>query len=158
MGSALSEMQVKSAAFSQHVNIPARHSGEAEDVSPQLSWDGAPDGTQSFAVFCHDPDAPLIQPGSYGFVHWLRYNLPASVTALVENDAQGTAGQNDFGVTEYRGPMPPEGHGPHHYYFWVLALDRDLQLEPGLNLWQFLERVEPHVTAMNRLVGTYQRG
>jgi hypothetical protein len=46
----------------------------------------------------------------------------------------------------------------HHYYFWVLALDQALNLEPGLTLWDFLKRVEPHVIGMNRLIGTYERG
>jgi len=54
--------------------------------------------------------------------------------------------------------MPPEGHGEHKYYFWVLALDRDLGLEPGLTLWDLLEKIEPHVVGMNRLVGSYRRG
>ena len=53
--------------------------------------------------------------------------------------------------------MPPEGHGTHHYFFWLFALDEELHLEPGLSLSQVLERIDPHVIGMNRLVGTYQR-
>ena len=54
--------------------------------------------------------------------------------------------------------MPPEGHGTHQYYFWILALDQELNLPAGLGLWELLERIEPNVIAMNRLVGTYRRG
>ena len=158
MGFALSDMQLQSSAFENHGKIPAKHTGEGDDVSPALSWSGAPAGTQSFAIICHDPDAPLVKPGEYGFVHWVLYNLPASTTSLAEGTGDGTAGATDFGKTGYGGPMPPEGHGTHHYYFWVLALDRNLNLEPGLTLKQFLEQAEPHVTGMNRLVGTYKRG
>jgi len=159
MGFALSDMQVSSPAFTQRGAIPRRHTGEGEDLSPELNWSPVPEGTRSLAVFCHDPDAPLASPGSYGFVHWLVYNLPADARSLAEDSSgEGTLGKNDFGGTAYGGPMPPEGHGPHHYYFWVLALDRDLQLDPGLTLWQFLEQVEPHVLGMNRLVGLYERG
>jgi phosphatidylethanolamine-binding protein (PEBP) family uncharacterized protein len=54
--------------------------------------------------------------------------------------------------------MPPEGHGKHQYYFWILALDSELNLPEGLTLWELLAKVEPHCLAMNRLIGTYQRG
>lgn len=53
--------------------------------------------------------------------------------------------------------MPPNGHGVHHYFFWVLALGREPDLEPGLSLQEFLAKVEPNVIGMNRLVGTYER-
>ena len=158
MGFALSDMQVSSSAFDQRGEIPAKHSGEGEDVSPPLEWTNAPEGARSFAVICHDPDAPLISPGAYGFVHWVLYNLPAGTTRLEEGSTGvGTEGQTDFGKAGYGGPMPPEGHGTHHYFFWVLALDQELNLDEGLTMWQFLEKVEPHVIGMNRLVGTYAR-
>ncbi|MFW6260897.1 MAG: YbhB/YbcL family Raf kinase inhibitor-like protein [Spirochaetota bacterium] len=157
MGFALSTMTVTSEAFDALGKIPRRHTGEGEDVSPALSWTGAPDGTKSFAVICHDPDAPLVQPGSYGFVHWVLYDLPGSTTRLDEGTTEGTNGATDSGKNAYGGPMPPEGHGPHHYYFWVLALDTEPGLEAGLTLWRFFERVEPHVIGMNRLVGVYER-
>lgn len=157
MGFALSDMQLCSDAFGPREPIPQRHTGEGEDVSPALHWSGAPEGTAAFAVICHDPDAPLVTPGTYGFSHWVLYDLPGSLTDLEEGSSAGTPGVNDFGGSGYGGPMPPEGHGVHHYFFWVLALDRRLGLEPGLTLWQFLEHAEPHILGMNRLVGTYER-
>ncbi len=157
MGFALSSLQVRSAAFGAHQPIPARHTGEGEDLAPPIHWTGVPEGTQGFAVICHDPDAPLVSPGSYGFVHWVYYNIPGDVTSLEEGSEAYTNGVTDFGKQVYGGPMPPEGHGVHHYYFWVLALDQALNLEPGLTLWQFLDQVEPHVIGMNRLIGTYER-
>ena len=158
MGFALSSMQLKSPAFATGGAIPARHTGEGEDVSPELAWTDVPAGTQSFAVICHDPDAPLVTPGHYGYVHWVLYNIPGDTTGLAEATDDHTPGSSDFGRPGYGGPMPPEGHGVHNYFFWVLALDANLDLEPGLSLWTLLERVESHVIGMNRLVGTYQRG
>lgn len=158
MGFALSDMKVTSSAFEPRGAIPEKHTGEGADVSPALAWRGAPDGAQSFAVFCHDPDAPLVRAGTYGFVHWLLYDLPAGTDSLEEGTSAGTAGANDFGSTGYRGPMPPEGHGVHHYYFYVMALDSQLDLPAGLTLEQFLGKVEPHLLGMNRLIGTYERG
>lgn len=157
MGFALSNMKVRSSAFSQGGAIPAKYTGEGEDVSPPLQWNSPPEGTESLAVVCHDPDAPVVGPGTYGFVHWVLYNIPSAVSSLSEGVSDHTKGNNDFGKQGYGGPMPPTGHGIHHYYFWVLALDRAGNFEPGLSLWQFLEKVEPHVIGMNRIVGTYER-
>ncbi|MCG6659208.1 YbhB/YbcL family Raf kinase inhibitor-like protein [Halomonas campisalis] len=159
MAFALSNMQLESAAFPAGGAIPAKYTGEGDDISPPLSWRDAPEGTKGFAVICHDPDAPLVQHGSYGFVHWVLYNIPASTSSLEEATAVGTRGKNDFGKHGYGGPMPPEGHGLHQYYFWVLAMDKPTDdLPEGLSLHDLLVRVEPHLIGMNRLVGTYQRG
>ena len=157
MGFALSPMQLRSSAFGQGQAIPRQHTGEGEDISPALEWSNPPDGTRAFALICHDPDAPLVTPDSYGFVHWVLYNIPASVTELAEGCSDYTNGKTDFGQQGYGGPMPPNGHGVHHYFFWIMALDKDLDLPPGLSLWELLSAIEPHVIGMNRLVGTYQR-
>lgn len=155
---ALSEMTLTSTVFSDGQPIPQKFTGDGDDVSPPLFWENPPGGTRSFTVICHDPDAPLISSnGTYGFVHWVVYNLPASADSLAEGSPAGTPGKNNFGKLGYGGPQPPEGHGLHRYYFWVLALDTELRLDEGLSLWQLLETIEPNVIGMNRLVGTYQR-
>lgn len=152
-----SSMSLTSSQFSAMGAIPKVHSAEADNRSPALNWTNAPEGTQSFAVICHDPDAPLVQNGNYGFVHWVLYNLPAETTSLAEATDEGSFGRNNLGKLAYRGPMPPEGHGPHHYYFWVLALDQALNLPEGLTLPELLTQVEPHLLGMSRLIGTYER-
>lgn len=157
MGFALSEMKLTSSAFEHHGGIPKKHTGEGEDVSPPLAWTNAPDGTRSFALICHDPDAPLVSPGNYGFVHWVLYGIPGSASQLPESVQEHTAGVNNFGKQGYGGPMPPNGHGTHHYFFWLLALDAEPSLEQGLTMWELLERIEGNVVGMNRLVGTYSR-
>ena len=48
------------------------------NISPALSWSGAPQGTKSFALSVYDPDAPT---GS-GFWHWVVFNIPPDVTSL----------------------------------------------------------------------------
>ncbi len=159
MGFVPSDMSLTSPAFANGDAIPVRHTGEGEDVSPPLDWHNPPAGTRGYALVCHDPDAPLVSPnGTYGFVHWVLYNIPGDALGMEEGSAAHTAGINDMQNRGYNGPMPPEGHGLHQYYFWLLALDQPTDLPPGLTLWQLLERIEPHVIGMNRLVGTYQRG
>jgi Raf kinase inhibitor-like YbhB/YbcL family protein len=95
-----------------------------EDVSPQLSWSGAPEGTQSYAITVYDPDAPTAS----GFWHWAAFNLPADVTQLPTGASGHLPGgavelHNDGGTTGYIGAAPPAGHGPHHYWVVVHAVD-----------------------------------
>ena len=100
-----------------------------ENVSPALSWSGAPAGTKSFAITVYDPDAPT---GS-GWWHWMLYDIPASVTSLPAGagttpsllPAGAVQGMTDFGVKQWGGPCPPVGDKPHRYIFTVYALKVD---------------------------------
>jgi Raf kinase inhibitor-like YbhB/YbcL family protein len=147
------DLAVDSDAFSHHERIPDRHSTEGEDLSPPLRWSGVPGGTRSFAVVVHDPDAPLVD----GFTHWVAYGIPADATGLEEDDDSVVHGTNSAGAQGYMGPAPPPGHGTHHYYFWVYALDEEFDLEPGLSRRELLDRIEDHVIEQARMVGTYKR-
>ena len=95
------------------------------NLSPQLAWDGVPEGTQSFVVTCYDPDAPT---GS-GWWHWVVVDLPADVRTLAQGAGSGRAPpppaalqtRTDFGPPGYGGAAPPPGP-PHRYIFTVHAL------------------------------------
>ncbi|WP_392900544.1 YbhB/YbcL family Raf kinase inhibitor-like protein [Streptomyces sp. LN699] len=100
------------------------------DVSPQLSWSAAPEGTRSYAVTVYDPDAPT---GS-GFWHWAVADIPATVTELPEGAGDDTGSglpggafqlPNDARAARFIGAAPPAGHGPHRYFTVVHALDVD---------------------------------
>jgi len=157
MGFAICDMQLTSTAFEDGGPIPTRHTGEGEDVSPALCWTNPPAGAKGFVLICHDPDAPLIKPSTYGFVHWVLYDIPGSVDALPEGVSAYTCGSNDFGKQQYGGPMPPEGHGTHRYFFLLFALSSPAKFDPGLTMWELLAKIEPDVIGMNRLMGTYSR-
>jgi hypothetical protein len=157
MGFAPSSMQLTSPAFKPLGRIPKKHTGDAEDVSPALEWTGPPAGTKAFALVCHDPDAPLVTPIMYGFTHWVLYNIPGNVSKLAEAESRYTSGVSSFGKPGYGGPLPPEGHGVHHYYFWLLALKTDKKLPSGLSIHDLFKAIEPDVLGMNRLIGTYSR-
>ena len=100
------------------------------NISPSLSWKGAPAGTKSFALTMYDPDAPT---GS-GFWHWLVVNIPPTATTLPKGAGKPNAHllpegalqtRTDFGAPGYGGPCPPKGDKPHRYQFTLFALDVD---------------------------------
>jgi len=150
----LGNFKIRSSTFTEMGKIPKRNSGYGENVSPELEWSGAPSGTREYALICFDPDAPMVR----GFTHWVLYGIPATVTKLSEGQKSDafTAGVNGMSRSGYFGPMPPKGHGTHHYYFWVYALDSQLSLKSGLNLQQFWEAINGHVLEQARIVGTYE--
>lgn len=110
-----------------------------KNLSPQLHWANAPEGTKSFAITLFDPDAPT---GS-GWWHWLIFNINAKETELVSGagnvNAQlaplgSTQSLNDYGEVGYGGPCPPVGHGIHQYIFTLYALDvEQLELNSSAN-------------------------
>lgn len=158
-------MQLTSPAFSHGGPIPRRYTGEGEDLSPPLQWSGVPEGTQELALICDDPDAPTPEP----WVHWVLYKIPPQTTSLPEGlpktaqlsePAGAMQGKNSWTTGQtigYRGPMPPPGHGVHHYHFTLYALDRPLSLSPGESKKNLLQKMQGHILATATLIGTYQR-
>lgn len=146
---------------------PALRSGAmgvegGEDRSPQLTWTGFPEGTQSFVVTVYDPCAPTAS----GFWHWAVADIPATVTSLPAGAGSDGGAlpegafqlRNDAGIRGYTGAAPPEGHGEHRYYIVVHALD-----VPGLGV---SAEASPalagftmffHTLARGRVVGRFGR-
>ena len=159
-------MKLTSNAIGNGSKIDAKYTVEGEDVSPPLTWDGAPEGTKEFALIGDDPDAPTPEP----WIHWEIYGIPFDVRALPEgiksnapqlrepNAARQGKNSWDSGVTiGYRGPMPPPGHGTHHYHVKLYALDTELALPPSATKRQLLDAINGHILAKAELVGTYER-
>jgi|CXWL01.1.fsa_nt_gi Raf kinase inhibitor-like YbhB/YbcL family protein len=69
-------------AFEDGKDIPSEYTCEGANVSPELTWSGAPGGTRSFALVVDDPDAPDPQAPRVRWVHWVLYNLPAELMRL----------------------------------------------------------------------------
>ena len=147
-------MQLTSEAFKPNGRIPKMYTGEGADVSPPLAWSGAPAATREFVLICDDPDAPTPEP----WVHWVVYGISPTVTALPQGNALGAKeGRNSWGRIGYGGPMPPPGHGVHHYHFRLYAMDRPLDLPPGADKKAVLAAMKGHVLAEAELVGKYER-
>ncbi|MEN6542922.1 YbhB/YbcL family Raf kinase inhibitor-like protein [Parvibaculum sp.] len=114
------------------------------NISPGLSWSGAPEGARSYAVTLFDPDAR----GGKGWWHWLVFDIPPTRTSLAEGGLVpkgAMEGTSDFGVPGYQGPCPPKGSGAHHYVFTVYALDVEtLALGPNVKGAPALEVLRRH--------------
>jgi Raf kinase inhibitor-like YbhB/YbcL family protein len=152
----------QSRSFTEGQPIPARHTGDGDDLSPELKWSGLPKGTLELALIVDDPDAPRPEP----WVHWVIYKIPADATGLPEglpadatlkSPAGALQGKNSWGTIGYRGPAPPKGHGRHHYHFKLYALDTPLAVGPGLDKAQLMAAMSGHVLSHAELVGTYER-
>lgn len=149
---------LESPAFPPEGVIPVSYTCEGADISPELRWSGAPEGTKSLALIVDDPDAPDPAAPKMTYVHWVLFNIPPDVVGLPENVKQlppGTReGLNDFGRTSYGGPCPPIG--THRYYFKLYALDAVLDMAGTPKKPKLLEAMEGHVLAEASLMGTYR--
>ena len=154
-------LTVRSASFAHEASIPAKFTCQGDDVSPALSWSGAPAGTKSFVLVVDDPDAPDPRAPKMTWVHWLLYNLPPDTSALAEGLTtaalpDGTReGVNDWKRTGYNGPCPPVGR--HRYFHKLYALDVVLTGLERPTKKQLEEAMHGHVLAEAQLVGTYQK-
>ena len=125
-----------------------------QNVSPQLSWKGAPDGTKSFAILMEDPEGR----GGAGVHHWVAYGIAPTVTSFAEGELSKPSdkyvgGKSTQGVGYYSGPCTPPG-SPHHYTFVVIATDFDpKELPPGLTREEFLAKLAPPAPAPSHAKG-----
>jgi Raf kinase inhibitor-like YbhB/YbcL family protein len=152
-------LKLTSTAFPDGGEIPRRCTCEGEDSSPDLAWDGLPDGTQSLVLIVDDPDAPDPAAPRMVWDHWVLYNLPPDAAGLPAGvtprglPAGTREGLNSWGRTGYGGPCPPVGR--HRYFFSVYALDC---LLPGMDTPEknrLLVAMEGHILDHVELVGTY---
>lgn len=146
------DLKISSPAFGHHERIPDRFAADGENVSPELRFESVPEGTRSLALCVHDPDAPLVR----GFCHWVVTGIPADAGGIPEGGGDAfTQGPNTAGEAAWMGPAPPEGHGTHHYFFELYALD--VELDEPLDREALMERIDGHVVEQARLLGTYKR-
>ena len=91
------------------------------NVSPQLSWSGAPVATKSYVLTMIDVD---VKPSRWS--HWIVADLPPATTSLARGASVFPLGsriaQSNFGDPYYDGPCPPAGSGVHHYQIAIWAM------------------------------------
>jgi hypothetical protein len=177
LAQAPAKMTVESPAFKDGAAIPKDYTGDtgAKNVSPPLTWSGAPTTTKEFALILDDPDANFGGRGA--FVHWVIYKIPGTAKGLPEAVPMG-ATINAVGITGainglsgfnafqrpgapplepgYRGPAPPPG-APHHYHFTVYALNASLDVKEGLDQAALLKAMEGKIVGQGEIIGVFQR-
>ncbi|MDD5593643.1 MAG: YbhB/YbcL family Raf kinase inhibitor-like protein [Candidatus Margulisbacteria bacterium] len=146
-------LTLKSPAFKNQANLPAKYSCQGEGVSPPLVFENVPPKTKSFVLTVEDPDAP-----SGTFDHWLLFNIPAEVREIKEGGipAGSLAGKNTIGKLDYVSPCPPPGK-THRYIFTLYALDMLLPLDKGVNKQELKKAMTGHVISQASLTGLFKR-
>jgi Raf kinase inhibitor-like YbhB/YbcL family protein len=135
---------------------PANPNCVGDNVSPQLSWSGVPEGTKSFALTMVDPEGRA----GLGVFHWVAYGIPPNVTSFAEGEVTTASdkyvgGKSTQGVGNYSGPCTPPG-SPHHYTFMIISTDLDpKELPAGLTLPELQTKLNGHVKGAAGLVGLF---
>lgn len=151
---------VTSPAQREDGRLGDRYSAYHDNISPPLQWTEVPD-VKAWAVIVEDPDAPREQP----FLHWMIWNIEGGIQALppgLPNEPRlvtpqaAIQGRNDNGSYGWFGPRPPIGHGLHHYYFQVFALDDFLPMDEDTPLEELLNALKGHTIAKGEMEATYE--
>src|SRR5258706_1260517 len=120
-GPAFAAMTLTSSDLKQDAPINSAHVYPrcgGRNISPQLSWSGAPQSARSLVLTMIDVD---VKPSQW--LHWVVVGLPVSASSLPQggNTLPGNARTlvSQFGDAAYAGPCPPPGTGVHHYQFTI---------------------------------------
>lgn len=151
--------------------IAGKYGKESSDVQegiPQLSfpisWEGAPEGTKSYALVFIDYDNVIGE--GFIWLHWLAANIPASANGLAEdasrNDKSFIQGKNTWAFqlgldnpvcNRFGGPAPEDR--PHEYELQLFALSEVLDLKDGYYYNEFLKEIRGKVLDTAVICGVY---
>lgn len=154
--------ELKSNAFDHMGKIPSRYTCLGDDISPDLYWQNPPTKTKSFVLISDDPDAPDPKAPKMTWVHWVVYDIPATVSSIPEavdaSEVMSTGGKHgvtDFKRLGYGGPCPPIG--VHRYFFKLYALDKLLDLPPGKSKSEVEKAMQGHILDQATLIGKFSK-
>ncbi|RBW46434.1 PEBP family protein [Psychromonas sp. B3M02] len=152
-----SNFTISSTVMQDGGTLPKIYTCDGESINPPISWQGAPEGTQSYAVIMHH-NAPEG-------IHWYLtlYNLAVNITHLDSgfsfNKEQGQQGTNSVNQqTEYAPPCS-KGPGEKAYIFTVYALSEKVSLlnNTQVDRATLLTAIENVTLASANMKVTYQR-
>ncbi|HEV3086976.1 MAG TPA: YbhB/YbcL family Raf kinase inhibitor-like protein [Candidatus Elarobacter sp.] len=143
-------MELRSSTFADGAPLPP-----GKD-SPPLEWSNVPAETAMLVLVVEDVDVPFPRP----LVHALAYGIDATTDALdagALDGAHATMGYNGGGHQSYIAPAPIPGHGPHRYYFTLLAVDFVPRFDQPPTKGRLLDAIAGHVIALAEIHGTAER-
>jgi len=143
-------MELHSTSFDDGGEIAQRYGKKADNISPQLSWSGAPADSASFVLTMID-----LHPVARGYVHWVVTGIPAEVTELAENAAAIGLPEGATEARAYAGPFPPSG--THEYEFRLYAVGQAADVPAKAPLDSIMAALTPHVLARAKLVGMFTK-
>ena len=144
-------MSLTSSSFDDGGDIPQKHGKKVDNVSPELSWTGAPSEAKSFALALVD-----THPVAKSYVHWLVVHIDAATTSLPEGAADGAMPTGSRELTPYAGPFPPSG--THEYELTIYALDaKTVALPSNASIDEFKARIKGRTLATARVVGKFTK-
>jgi Raf kinase inhibitor-like YbhB/YbcL family protein len=142
--------RLTSPAFKDGQEMAQKYGKRDQNVSPPLDWEGAPEGTRSFALSFVD-----IHPVARGYVHWLVADLKPELSSLPE----GAGGSNRSELTElvaYVGTFPPSGTHEYEFRLYALRTDR-IGVRPGATLEAFRRVAEETSLGTATLIGRFTK-
>jgi Raf kinase inhibitor-like YbhB/YbcL family protein len=141
--------KLHSPAFDNGQEMAQKYGKRAENVSPPLDWEDAPEGTRSFVLSFLD-----IHPVARDYVHWLVADISPQISSMPEGAAGRPSGWTE--IEPYVGPFPPSG--THDYEFTLYALTTDgLGLRPGATLKAFRRAAEKSSLGTATLIGKFTK-
>jgi Raf kinase inhibitor-like YbhB/YbcL family protein len=162
---AVAVMTLSTIGWTDGGTVALKYTQAGEEVSPPLTWSGAPDPTASFVLIVRDIDALR---GNDDTLHWLVWNIPGKATTLPEHVPHGPElpdGMRQISATGpyYRGPAAPASGPPHHYVFELYALDSMIDVQPvgaspADTRTAVMAAMAGHIRGKASLVGLFKRG
>jgi Raf kinase inhibitor-like YbhB/YbcL family protein len=158
-------MVLTSTSFADGTEIPAKYTQAGNQTSPALAWTNVPPGTVTFLLHMHDLELSRNHTTD-DQLHWIVWNIPASVTSLPEGVPMGAQLQNgayqlSASGAVYRGPGAPAAGPRHHYTFELYALDTKLDIQPGTDAFEtrtaIIKAIQGHILGKAVYMGLFHR-
>jgi Raf kinase inhibitor-like YbhB/YbcL family protein len=142
-------MKLTSPAFADKLPVPVQYTCKGENISPPFEFLEVPKDAKSLVLLVADIDS------SNNWIHWLVYNIPATVTHFDEGKTPDDAvnGICNDGTQGYKGPCPKYFKGVHHFSFKLFALDKMLEVPLTADFKVIQQEMQDHILDTSEFVG-----